>query len=485
MTVDSVPLVRLATNPPGAMVDGAPRRPGDGQATNRDLIAILATGTAFFMIVLDTSIVNLALPRIRDAFHTDLVTLQWLVDGYALVFASLLLTAGALGDRYDAKRVFVAGLVVFSAASAACGFAGGIWGLQAARVVQGVGAAMLLPNSLATLNHTVGEGHRRTVAVAAWASAGALGIALGPVLGGLLVQTLNWRSIFLVNVPVGLLGIWLSSRHLASRPGRSGRPLDLGGQVLAIAALATVTYCLIGAGRPHVSFQLTLVLGAGSVLLGAAFVAFEARQAEPMLPLDLLLRPALGWVALVGLLHNVGVYGLIFVLSLSFQQLRGMTPVEAGLSFVPMTLALALGTRLGAKLLRRFGPFRPLIWGHGVAAFGAAALSAIGIEHGSIVLLLPLCAIGGGAGITTPAMSLAVMDAAERERSGLASGILNSARQTGGVIGVALLGGLLGEPASQGGAREAAVAATVAFTCACGLAIGIARRHLAGTHRMG
>jgi len=451
---------------------GQNQRPARGE-----VLAIVVTGAAFFMIVLDTSIVNLALPRIKDAFHVDLATLQWLVDGYALVFASLLLTAGALGDRYDARRVFIAGLIVFSAASAACGLAQGIWSLQCARVLQGIGAAMLLPNSLAALNHTLHDSHRRTAAVSAWASAGALGVAVGPVLGGVLVQIFDWRSIFLVNVPLGLLGAWLAPRYIASGPRQTHRELDPAGQILAIATLAAATYWLISAGRLRGFSPFLIFLGIAVFLLGALFLVVEARRAKPMLPLDLLFRPGLGWVALVGLLHNVGVYGLIFVLSLSFQQLRGMTPLGAGLLFVPMTLALALATRVGAKLLHRFGPFRPLAWGHGLAALGAVALAELGLARDWLALLLPLCVIGSGAGITTPAMSLAVLDAAERERSGLASGILNSGRQTGGVIGVALLGALLGEPASLDGARKAAIAATIALSCACGLAVGIMHHH--------
>lgn len=364
--------------------------PSDAMTTERllqrddphsGLIAILATGAAFFMIVLDTSIVNLALPRIREASNADLVTLQWLVDGYALVFASLLLSAGALGDRHDAKRVFIVGLVVFSVASAACGFAPDIWSLQFARVLQGVGAAMLLPNSLAALNHTIQQGPRRTAAVSAWASAGALGIALGPVLGGALVQFLDWRSIFLVNLPVGLIAAALARRHIASEPRLPSRALDLRGQFLAIITLGGLTYWLISVGRAHTLSPFSIALAIGYLLLGGLFLLVEAKQTEPMLPLDLLLRPTLGQVALVGLLHNIGVYGLVFVLSLTFQQLRGMTPLDAGLSFVPMTLALAIGTRIGAKLLHHLGPFKPLIWGHGAAAIGAAALTFIGVGH--------------------------------------------------------------------------------------------------------
>lgn len=449
-------------------------------STNRgDLGVVLATGIAFFMIVLDTSIVNLALPQIADTFHAGLSTLQWVVDGYALVFASLLLGAGALGDRYDAKRVFIAGLLVFSAASAACGLAQGIVSLQTARTLQGVGAAMLLPNSLAALNHSITEPGRRAAAVSAWASAGALGIALGPVLGGALVQCLNWRSIFLVNVPVGLVGAWLGCWHVVSGPVQSGKSLDPLGQILAVLTLAGVTYLLIEVGHWREFPQLVLLIGAACLLLGAVFLIIESRLPQPMLPLELLKMPKLGWVALVGLLHNVSIYGLIFVLSLSFQQMRGLTPLAAGLLFVPMTLTLAVGTRIGARLLRHFGPSGPLVWGHGTAAIGAAALAAIGLGHGSVPILLPLCAVGAGAGITTPAMSLMVLESVERERSGLASGILNSARQIGGVIGVALLGALLGAPASIQGARCAAVAATISLICACGVALGIARRHRA------
>lgn len=450
----------------------------NGRESGRgDTIAIIATGVAFFMIVLDTSIVNLALPRIREAFDADLVTLQWLVDGYALVFASLLLTTGSLGDLFGAKRVFIAGLAVFSVASAACGLAPGMASLQGARVLQGIGAAMLLPNSLAALGHTIQEPARRTAAVSAWASAGALGIALGPVLGGVLVQFLDWRSIFLVNVPVGLLGIWLARAHIHAGPRRTDRTLDPAGQVLAIATLASVTYWLIAVGRAHSLDATTALIGAGCVMLAAAFLAVESLQSAPMLPIDLVSRPAMGGVALVGLLHNVGIYGLIFALSLTFQQLKGMSPLDAGLQFVPLTLSLAVGTRVGARILRLSGPLKPLVWGHGAAAGGAALLGTIGMDYSPFVIALPLCIIGLGAGITTPTMSLTVLDSVERERSGLASGTLNSARQAGGVIGVALLGALLGEPATGAGMLHAAVAATIALGCACALAIMVALRH--------
>jgi MFS transporter, DHA2 family, methylenomycin A resistance protein len=443
--------------------------------------AIVATGAAFFMIVLDTSIVNLALPRIKDVFHADLTALQWLVDGYALVFASLLLNAGVLGDRYGAKRMFSAGLLIFCAASAACGLAPNMAILQCARAIQGIGAALLLPNSLAALNHTVQDPERRKIAVSAWSSAGALGVAVGPLVGGVLVQYLDWRSIFLVNIPVGLVGFWLAQRHVAVGPRQTQREFDPIGQLLAVATLAALTYSMISLGRFHAFSASMIISGAGVIGLGAAFLWVESRQANPMLPLDLLFRPALGSVALVGLLHNVGIYGLIFALSLTFQELRAMTPVGAGLLFLPLTMTLVAGTRVGATFLHKSDPFGPQIWGHATSALGAIALAMIGFDHGLITIVIPLCVIGLGAGVTVPSMNLSVLDSVERERSGLASGILNSARQTGGVIGVALLGALVGGSATAAGASWASVAAAIALAGASALAARIARQRQAST----
>jgi DHA2 family methylenomycin A resistance protein-like MFS transporter len=232
--------------------------------------------------------------------------------------------------------------------------------LQISRIVQGMGAALLLSNSLAALNHTFSDPLRRSKAVSAWASAGALGVALGPVLGGLLVQTLGWRSIFIVNVLVGLLALWLTQRRIPKGPRQQSRSLDPLGQLLAIATLATVTYFLIDVSR-----AASWTAAAACGVFGISFVTVEARHESPMLPLPLL---RVGPVALVGLLHNVSIYGLIFVLSLSFERLRGLTPLNAGLLFLPLTLALAIRTRIGAMVLRKYGPFRALSCSSGGAA---------------------------------------------------------------------------------------------------------------------
>jgi MFS transporter, DHA2 family, methylenomycin A resistance protein len=449
-------------------VDSHPERAR--QLKRKYLIAVIATSAAFFMIILDTSIVNLALPRIGSEFAANRSTLQWLVDGYAVVFASLLLSAGALGDRYGARRIFRAGLVVFTLASALCGMAPSATVLEVARVMQGVGAALLLPNSLATLSNAFEDPTLRKKAIASWSAAGAFGIALGPVLGGVLVHELGWRSVFDANIPVGLLALWLAGR-LADPPRSQTRSIDIPGQMLAISALATLAYTLIQANLVEAS---TLAwLSALFVILGSAFIATEYFRSEPMLPLHLISRSMVGRTALIGMFHNVSIYGLIFVLGLAFQQLHGMDPIEAGLRFLPLTLGLAVGTRIGGRLLLKFGPLPSLIWGHLAACSGAALLGVLGAGVGQPV---SLCIIGLGAGITTPAMNLAVLDAAAPTQAGLASGILNAARQTGGVIGVALLGTLVGEPISTSGLKLAAFVASGAFASAGCLALAAATR---------
>ena len=245
--------------------------------------------------------------------------------------------------------------------------------------------------------------------------------------------------------------------------------------MLAVLTFVTLTYSLIGIGHATSTALSSWISGAASLVFGISFIAVEARHESPMLPLPLLRRRTLGPVALVGLLHNVSMYGLISVLSLSFQRLRGLTPLGAGLLFLPLTLALAIGTRVGAVVLRKYGPFRALIRGHFVAALGALTLTLFGPSFAPAALALLLVVIGAGGGITTPAMNLAVLDSVEPTQGGLASGILNSARQAGGVIDVALLGAVLGEPATLAGAHAAEYVAAGVFCLASGLALAASK----------
>jgi len=343
--------------------------------------------------------------------------------------------------------------------------------LQMARVLQGIGAALLLPTSLALLNHAIADPKRRTQSISSWAGAGALGIALGPILGGILVEGFGWRSIFAVNLPVGLAGFWMTWRYLPPGLQSTIRALDPLGQGFAIAALAALTFALINAGRSGPTAVASLVGGGTFLVCVAGFVIAESAVRQPMLPLGLFGRPAFASTAVVGLLHNIGIYGMIFVLSLAFQKLRDADPLAAGLLFLPLTGALALGTRLGSKAMRTWGPAWPLVCGHLAASLGALTLAGLGVTAPGVVIAAPLLLTGLGAGTTTPAMSLSILDSVERKQSGLASGFLNGARQTGGAIGVALLGALIGEPATTEGARLAFLVAAGALALASMVAL--------------
>jgi DHA2 family methylenomycin A resistance protein-like MFS transporter len=272
----------------------------------------------------------------------------------------------------------------------------------------------------------------------------------------------------------------MTHRYVPKAPRHAARSLDPLGQLLGVATLASATYALINVGRPASRSPDILVASLACAILAVAFVVAETCHRSPMLPLRLLLIRTLGPVSLVGLLHNVSIYGLIFVLSLKFQRLLNLTPMNAGLLFLPMTLALAAGTRIGTRILHRHSPFKPLIWGHLFAGLGALLLAASGHRLAPLASILPLAIVGLGAGLTTPAMGLAVLDSVERSQGGLASGILNSARQAGGVIGVAVLGSLLGDPVTVSGAQVAEYVAATVLCVASLIAFLAAPKHKAG-----
>ena len=435
-----------------------------------ELIALLATGGAFFMVILDTSVVNLALPSIAAELGGELTGMQWIVDGYALVFASLLLTAGTFGDRYGSKFAFLVGLATFTAASVLCGFSRNILELEAARAMQGVGAALQVPTSLALLGHTIVDPARRARAIGGWSGAGAIAIAAGPIVGGSLVQLFGWRSIFFANLPIGVIGAFLAWRFIVDTPPKGQRKLDLTGLFFSISALGFTTFTLIEGSRMGWRAPQIIASSLAAVLSVAAFLITEARAADPMLPLDFFRRRTFSATVSIGLLHNFGVYGQIFVLSWAFQNFRHELPLAAGLSLMPLTTAIAVGVTLGIRLVRRYGSMLPLAAGNGLAACAGLAIASVGISNQALLAGL-LIAAGVGTGMTTPAMNLAALDSLGADRSGLAAGALNAGRQIGGVFGVAILGSLIGSDLSESDLRLAlligALAMGLAALCAC------------------
>jgi DHA2 family methylenomycin A resistance protein-like MFS transporter len=406
-------------------------------------LTLAAMSLGFGVVQLDITIVNTALNSIGSSLGGGVAELQWVVSTYTIAFAALILTAGALGDRLGAKRIFIAGFSLFTLASLACALAPTSGFLIAARAVQGAAAAILMPNSLAMLNHAYPEQTERGRAVGIWAAGASLALTAGPFLGGALIALVGWRSIFLVNLPIGLGGLWLAWRYATDTP-RNAHDLDLRGQVAAIATLGVLAAAIIEGGR--VGWSNPFVLGGfvAFVVCAALFLLQERRTTHPMLPLSLFTHRMFALMSLVGLLVNVAFYGLIFLFSLYFQQINHWTPFATGLAFVPMMGAVLPVNLLAPRLAERIGA--PLTVAMGALISAAGCLALLGLKEGTSywVVCAPLVAMGGGLGLLVPPMTASLLGSVEKSRSGIAAGVLNSTRQTGSVLGVALFGALIG-----------------------------------------
>ncbi|MGO1080521.1 MFS transporter [Inquilinus sp. CA228] len=417
---------------------------------------LVALSLGIVVVQLDVTIVNVALDQMRDLMDGSVAGLQWVVNGYALAFASLLLTGGALGDRFGARRLYLAGFALFTLASLACGLAPNGTVLIIARVVQGAGAALLVPCSLSLLTHAYQDPRERAKAIGLWGALASTAMVAGPVVGGALIAPFGWRSIFLVNLPVGLVGLWLTLRFTTETEGRHNRALDLPGQVLAIVALVALTGTIIE-GEP-LGWTHPVVLGGAALFLlsGAAFLLVEARSAVPMMPLGLFRHPTFSAASVIGFLLSCAFYGSIFLLSLYFQGLLGMSPLVTGLAFVPMTGLIAVANIVAGRMAARWGARLPIMLGLGIGMAGYGALAAVltpAADYGAIWWTLLL--IGCGMALAIPPTIAALLATVERNRAGIASGVLNAVRQTGGAVGVAMLGVISGGGDSIAGMRLA------------------------------
>jgi DHA2 family methylenomycin A resistance protein-like MFS transporter len=400
---------------------------------------------------LDVTIVNVALPHIASSLSVHVAGLQWVVDAYTLPFAVLMLSAGVLGDRFGSRRAYLFGLAIFAAASLACGLAPNAATLVAARAAQGAGAALLIPSSLALLSHAAGNDHSlRARAVGLWTAAGGVAIAAGPVIGGLLVSRMGWRSIFLVNVPLCAVGALLTIQSVSSSDHTDAtHHLDPLGQFLAILALTGLTYSVIEF-RP-LGFHHPLVIGGGvlAVTAGFAFYLAETRSSEPMLPFGLFRLTNFSPSVIFGTIMNLTFYGMIFVLSLYLQQARGFSALGTGLAYLPMMTTFIISNVASGVVAARTGPRFPMIVGASVTLVGYAMLSRLGSETPYLAMLVPFIVLPSGMGFAVPAMTAEVLSSVDRKRSGTASAVLNASRQTGGAIGVAIFGALVGSTPSQ------------------------------------
>jgi DHA2 family methylenomycin A resistance protein-like MFS transporter len=434
----------------------------DANHSHRRGLTLVATSLGFAVVQLDVSVVNVAIKPIGAALGGDVSALQWVVNAYTVAFAALILSAGALGDRIGARRVFIAGFSVFTVASAICGLAPSLGVLIGARALQGAGAALLVPCSLTLLSHTYPEPRERSRAIGRWAVGASAALSAGPLVGGVLTATLGWRAIFFINAPIGLTGILLTARfapETSRSPDRGISDFDPAAQLTAILCLTLLAAATIKGGADGFASAAVLAGYGGAAAAGAAFLVIEARRARPMLPLRLFRCEAFGANAAIGLLINVAFYGLIFVFSLFFQRAQHFGALHAGLAFAPMTAAIMAANAVAGRLEQRLGARAVIAGGALLMAAGAATLEGIGPHSAFAAVVAQLVAIGFGLGLIVPVMTASLLGSVERSRSGIASGTLNTARQTGSVIGVALFGSLIARGRLVGGLHIALVIA--------------------------
>ena len=426
-----------------------------------------AANIGFALVQLDVTVVNVALPRLGSDLGAGISGLQWIVDGYALVFSVMLLVGGFLGDRFGARRMYLAGVGIFALASALCGAAPGVVALVAARALQGVGAAVMLPCSLSLINHaTQHEASLRVKAIGLWTASGSIGLAAGPVLGGLLLAGGSWRLIFLVNLPVCLFAALFALRAPETPRQEEGQGFDPWGQILAILALGALVGAVIeahplGFGHPLV---IGLLLLAG--VAGPLFVWVEGRVAAPVLPLSLFRSRTFSTAVAYGTAANVTFYGMVFVLSLYFQRVRGYGGPATGFAYLPLMATFIAVNLVNARMVARFGVRACMVGGFLVDALGFAALLALGASSSYWLALPAFLLMPAGMGTGVPAMIGAMLGSVERSRSGVAAAVTNAARQAGGAVGVAVFGTLAGPDLVGGLHAGAAISAVLLIAMA-------------------
>jgi MFS transporter, DHA2 family, methylenomycin A resistance protein len=398
---------------------------------------------ALFMAMLDNTVVNVALPSIQHHLGSGVSGLQWIVDAYTLLFASLMLTGGTLGDIYGRKRTFLVGLLVFSAGSALCGLAPGIGVLIAGRAIQGVGAASLIPSTLSILTNTFPDPRERAQAIGIWAGVSGLALALGPVLGGFLVDALGWQSVFFLNVPVGIIAFVVASRVVQESKHPEGRQVDLPGQLLGVIALGSLTYALIEGNAIGWRSPVIGSLLAVALVAAVAFLLVERASRSPMLMLQFFRNPTFSAAVTVAYLVSFGMFSIFFFLSLFFQNVQGDSAVATGVRFLPQTLAIIVTAPLAGRLAGRIGSRAPMAIGLAMVGSGLLLLLRADAATPYSHLWWNFTMMGIGMGLTMTPMTAAVMGSVPAARAGMASAVTNTSREIGGVFGIALLGAIV------------------------------------------
>ncbi|HEU0335151.1 MAG TPA: MFS transporter [Gaiellaceae bacterium] len=431
---------------------------------------LAAVSFGLFMIMLDNTVVNVALPSIQRDLGATLSELQWIVAGYALTFAALMLIGGKAADAYGRRLVFVLGIVVFTLASLACGLADSEGMLIGARVVQGAGAALMNPATLSIIAATFPP-RERGAAIGIWAGVSALALAIGPLVGGLLTEHLSWHWIFFVNVPIGVVGIVASYLLIDESRDETHERLDLPGLFTSALGLFALTYGLIEANT--YGWGSTRIVGSFVIAVAAlaAFVVLERTQRAPMLPLDLFRSGTFTGSNVVVLLVALAMFGVFFFVSLYMQDILGYSAVQAGAAFLPMTVLIILAAPIAGKASDRFGSRWLMTVGMVILAVQLAYFSQLG-QDASYLELLPAMLIGGlGMALTMTPSAAAATRSVPVHKAGVGSAVLNAFRQVGGSVGIALIGAIM---AAEAGGRRTVEAFMDGFETSLLVAAGIA-----------
>ncbi|MGI5200283.1 DHA2 family efflux MFS transporter permease subunit [Spirillospora sp. CA-108201] len=410
------------------------------------MLLLVSAFAGTFMALLDLTIVNVAAPSVQADLNTGLAGLQWMVDGFALALAALMLSGGSLGDRYGRKRVFLGGLGLFVAASLLCAVAPSLAVLVIGRCLQGAAAALIVPGALSLIGQAVPDPRARARVMGYWGMAGALAVIAGPLLGGLLVDTLGWPSIFLVNVPVGLAAIAIGLRAIPESADPDHAALDPAGQLLVIGVLGALSYGVIEARAHGWGSPITVGALAAAALAAVLLLAVERRAVRPLLPMGLFGDARFTVTNLASVALGFAANGAFFLLSAVYmQQLRGYSAMQTGLMLLPMTLAVLPASLVAGRLNAAYGPRGPMLAGYVLTGASLAAMAVFdtATSYSVIAALFAVAGIGQGLAITPAAA--AVMEIVPRERSGVAAATVNTARQVGTALGIAVLGSIVAQ----------------------------------------
>ncbi len=423
---------------------------------------------SLLIVGLDTTIVNVALPSIHKELHASVSGLQWTIDAYTLVLASLLMLAGSTADRIGRRRVFQVGLVVFSLGSLLCGLAPSLGLLVAFRVLQAIGGSMLNPVAMSIVRNVFEDPRERAQAIGLWGGVFGLSMALGPILGGALVEAISWRAVFFVNVPIGIAGVVLTALYVPESRASRPRRLDPVGQVLVIAALASLTYAIIQGPRSGWTSAEIVGLFAGSLACFVALVLYELRRREPLLEMRFFRSAPFSGASAIAVLAFATIGGFLFLNTLYLQEVRGLSPLHAGLYLLPMAGVLLLSAPLSGKLVGRFGA-RPSLVSAGAALVVAAVMLTRLTPHTPTLYLFAAYSLAGlGSGLVNPPITNTAVSGMPPSQAGVAAAIASTSRQVGATLGVAVLGAIAGGTLSGAIGKSFAVATHPAWWVVAG-----------------